>query len=126
MENNISREISERRKTQPELPKIKIFKTVRKYFAIMGITPVLVDQSYPFNLGIIFGYLLFGSAITSLFIFIIFEAETFWEFSQSIFTCSAMILGICCLLILVFRVRILFKFIASFENVINTSEYESP
>lgn len=115
--------IIEKIESQPELPKIKIFQTVREYFAIIGINRVLVDQPYPFNRRIFLGFLMFGLAITSLFTFIISQAKTFWEFAQSIYTCSAVILGICCLFILVFRVHILFKFIASFENVINTSEW---
>lgn len=122
MEKYIPLEILDKLEAQSNWPKIRIFQTVQKNFAFLGISPALMDQPYPFNRRILFGCLIFGSALISVFISIIFEANTFWEFSQSAFFGSVLVSGILALLFLVFRVPRLFKLIASFEHVIETSE----
>lgn len=100
-------------------PKLKIFKMSQKYFAILGISPILVTQPYPFNRNISINYLLFGLHLICHFIFVLYEATTLWEYIQSIYLCSISILGAMVFSMLVFRVSILFKYIAEFETVIN-------
>lgn len=122
MEEVDSLEILDKMESQPELPEIRIFQAVRRNFEFLGICPALLDQPYLFNCRILLGCLIFGSGLISVFISLIFEANTFWEFTQTAFFGSVLVSGILALLFLVFRVPRLFKLFANFEHVIDTSE----
>lgn len=122
MENSASQTIDEIKVSKPELPKVKVFQTIQRQFAILGINSDLIDKPYPFNRRIFIGFLILYSAFSSYLIFIIYEADTFYECAQSIYFSSVVILVAFCLMILLFRVHKLFKLITSVQNVIETSE----
>lgn len=105
-----------------ERPEFRAFRTSREYFTILGISPILIDQPYPFNRKIIVGFLILALASTSNILYVIYKAETFGEYTQSIYLCSVSAIGSFGLAMLVFRVESLFTYILNFENVINTSE----
>lgn len=109
-------------KTQPS--RLKSFEIIQKNLAFAGITPNLANQSYPFNRTILFGFLTLGSAIYCSVVFIIYEADTFAEYTQSVYVVSLAILIILVLLMMVLKVKKLFNFIDCCEDFINTSEYE--
>lgn len=108
--------------TQPEITKMKLFQTPRKYFSNLGIDPTLVDQTYPINRQVAAGFVMNISALLSFAIFMTYEAKTFLEFSQSIYFCSVILLILFVLAMLAIRVELLFKFIDNFENAIYTSK----
>lgn len=105
-----------------KLPKIKIFQRSQKYFETLGINPGLMIQLFPFNQKIVFKYLVYGCQLASNVAFALHEVKSFWEYIQSIFLCSISIFAATILSILIFRVDILFQYIASFENIVNTGE----
>lgn len=111
-------------KSKPKPPKLKVFELIQKNFATAGITPSLADQSYPFNMIILSGFLALSSGIYCTFIFILYGAQTSVEYTQSVYTCSMVILFILVLLILILKVDNLFELINGCAELVNTSEYE--
>lgn len=109
-------------KKKSQSSKFKVFEMSRKYFAIIGITPSLVHQSCPFNGTILFEFLLFGAAIYGTFAFLIYDAETFAEYTQSVYTSSVVIFVILGLLILMLKIEKLFALLNGCDVLANTSE----
>ena len=118
MEN--SKKKQEKSKSQP--PKLKVFEITQKNFVTVGITPNLVDQTYPFNGMILFGFLLLGSAIYCTFLFIIYDAETYAEYTQAIYISSVATLIIVMLMIVTTKAKKLFKFINACNDFVDTCE----
>lgn len=108
---------------ETESPKMTILKMSRKYLAILGIIPILVTQPHPFNRKISVNYLVYASQFMCHLVFALYEAESFWEYIQSIYLCSISVLGAIVYSMLVFRVSKLFGFIAELENVVNTGKW---
>lgn len=111
-------------KTKAQVPNLKAFKIARKYYAIMGVTSALAERPYPFNGRILCGFLALGSCIFSTSVFVIYEAETFVEYTQAIYICSIAVQHIFTVLIIILRVKNLFALINGCENLTNTSEFE--
>lgn len=109
-------------KPNTQLPKPKGFVIIEKYFAIAGITPSLADQTCPLNGRILLGFLLLGSGMYFTSVFLIDEAETFAEYTQSVYTNALSTLIILALLILIFKVKQLFKFINDCDKLAKISE----
>lgn len=107
---------------ETKLRRVRIFQAAQPYFAILGFDSALANQQYAFNWRIFFGFLLSGVATILFLMFIIIEAKTFWEFSQTIYFYFVMFIEFITLIVLVFQAQKIFNFIANFENVINTSE----
>lgn len=93
---------------------MKLFQLVQMNFAILGIH---TSQSMnPFNHKILFGFTLFGSAIISMFMYILCEANTFFEYTHCI---CAIFVGIGVIInfaIFVFKTSKLIKFLESAEK----------
>lgn len=107
---------------QPKLPKLKAFRTIQKHFALMGINPKLMTQSYPIN-GHVLKYLLsLIVGLTFICVYICYNVDTFAEYTQFFFVGSAGLLVIFALLIAIFKVKKLFEFINHFDGILNTSE----
>lgn len=125
MEQSIAMEMEnfKQEKSKPKsLPKLKVFELIQRSFATVGIAPILVDQSYPLNGRILFGFLLLDSGICITVKFIIYEAKTFAEYTQCIYGCSMGAIIIISLLILILKVKKLFEFVSDCDGLVNTSE----
>lgn len=109
-------------KSQPA--NLKALEIIRKNFAIISITPSLADQSYPFNGAILFGFLSLAAGIYCTSVFIIYEADTFAEYTQSIYMDSLLIFISIALLILMAKVGKLFEVINCCNDIVNTSELQ--
>lgn len=109
--------------SQPTLPRLKAFRTIRERFATMGISPELLTQSHPFNGTILMYLLILGSAITFIGVYIFNYAKTSFEYTQSIYLVSAGILVVVALLILIFEAENLFEYINRCEDMLNDSKY---
>lgn len=105
--------------------KLKVFETIQKKFAMAGISPKLVGQSYPFNGRILVCFLLFSSAFVFVYVYMFKYAETFSEYTQSVFLGAGAILFILLLLILILKVDKLFEFIDCCDIVFNKSKLQS-
>lgn len=121
-QNATELENSKRETSTSQSSKLEVFEMSRKYFATMGFTPNLVHQTYPFNGSILLGFLALGSSICNAFVFIVHDAGTFAEYTNSVYTISAMTLIIVSLLILILKVEKLFELINRCDMLVNTSQ----
>lgn len=100
---------------------MKIFELTLKNFATVGITANLPRQPYPLNARISTGFLILNSYLICNAVFVVYEAETFTDYTQSIYIGSSTALILFALIILVFKSKKLFQLIGDCENLINTS-----
>lgn len=115
-------ENSKRRKSKLPLPKIKILQIVQKNLITIGICPDSAMHLKSFNGKNLIGLLLLGSATFDMLMYIFTIAETFAEYTQSIYVCSACILIALALVITIFYSSKLYKTIIDCECLINISE----
>lgn len=111
-----------KRKSKYTHRKRTVFKMIRKNLATIGIDPQLARQSYPFSVKNIIGFIILGLFITFIFEFNLYETTTFYKRIQSTYACANITMMTLQLLILIFKVKKLFKFIYDCEGLINTSE----
>lgn len=107
---------------KPKKQKIKILELTQKNFATIGIHPNLVDQSYPFNGKNLLLFLLLTSSVICNLMYVIREAKTFDEYTQSVYMLSFAILTAIGSVSLLWNVTELFNLINGFENLANTSK----
>lgn len=100
----------------------RVFERIQKDFATAGITPSLTEQSYPFNGTVLFGFFTICAVIWCTFVFIVYEADTFGEYTQCVCACSFAILIVFVLLTVILKVKKLFKLIESCDALVNSSE----
>lgn len=111
-------------KEEAKLSKMEVFKTIRKNFVTVGISPKLATQAYPFNGKISMGFLILNLTLIFIFVYIFNDAKTFFEYTQSIYMASALILFIFVLLILISKVGKLFEFINNCDKILNACEWK--
>lgn len=107
---------------RPKLPKIKAFQLIQKDFAMAGISPALLTQQYPFNGRILFGFLSLSFAFYCQLIFIFDDADTFAQYTQSVYVCSIAALISLALSILILKRDALYTFINAMEDIINVGK----
>lgn len=105
-------------------PKLKAFQTIQKSFAIAGFDRNLVTQSVPLNGKILLCFSLLGLGITFICVYTFNNAESFSEYTQSIYMTTAGILVSSTLIVLILKVKNVFEFINHFDSIINTSELD--
>lgn len=108
--------------SQSKFPKMKIFQSIQRNFATIGITVDLATQSYPLNGRIFVGVSILASIAICNFIYIFYEAETSAEYTEAIFMSTIAIPFFLALMILILNVKLMFKSIQQCENLVNTSE----
>lgn len=118
-------ENSEKNRNQPKFPKMQILQLTRKKFATAGITKSLTTQAHPFNGGILIGFLTVNAALISSVLYLIYGAESFAEYTQSVYCASFAGLVIGNFTIIIFKANTLFEYIENCESLVNTSEYRN-
>lgn len=105
--------------------KMKIFQTVQKQYAIVGIESSSPSnqwiQKCPFNERILFGFLLFGCLILLQFVYLLHVASSFMEFMVAACSTSASITMFTCFAAIVYRKSTLFDCIVNGEKLQDTS-----
>lgn len=100
---------------------MKIFKSVRVYFRMLGVDADHSIQSNPFNAKNLLVFIVFILSIISNFVYILNYANSFEEYTNCINTVSTVFIGITVFGILVWKMRELFEFIQCLENAIQNS-----
>lgn len=100
--------------------KLKIYQVIQKNFATLGICPNLTMQPYPINGKIFIGFQILISGIYFLLMYIFNDAQTFIEYTQTIYICSCATLMSIAFIIILINVEKLFNLINNCEKVINT------
>lgn len=111
---------------RPKIQKIEILQLTRKNFAVVGITPDLVDQPHPLNEKILLGFLLLTCSIICNLMYTVCEAKTFIEYTQSIYMFSIAALVTLVLMTILSNVTNLFNFTYGLESLVNTSKQQMP
>lgn len=98
---------------------MKLFETFQKNFAIIGIAP----NAYRLNLGkkCFTSLVIWSSCILNL-IFFIHEANTFIEYTTSIYLGTAFTVIAICFARIIFQTQNIFKFIDGCEKVIENGK----
>lgn len=110
---------------KPKLQTMKVFQLTQKNFAIVGITSNWAIKSQPFDWKIFEGFSILSSSIICSLMYILFEADTLNEYTQSIYSGSVSASIIVCLMIIIINVKKLFQLIDICENIVNTSEFKA-
>lgn len=105
-----------------ELPKLRVLQSIQKNFAMLGIVPALVTQTFPLNEKVFLDFSILSSAIICNFTYTFSEANTFVEYTQSIFMSTLAALINFALLILILNIEKLFGIFNGFEDIANTSQ----
>lgn len=119
MENIKSQAKCNEGKTEEQLPRVKVLQQVQKNLAAIGISSDLISQAYPFNRKILMVVIMICYGCTSSSLYIFLEAKTFDEYTQSIYIFSACVLISIIFIITYSKLRDIFQFIDSLENVMN-------
>lgn len=93
-----------------------MFEFTQRNFAIAGIVPNLAAKPYSLNGKVKLGFLTLGLAIICNFTYTFCEANTFIEYTQSIFMSTLTVIVDFALFTLVVNVKKLFKFIDDSEK----------
>lgn len=101
---------------------LKAFEIVQRKFATIGITAKFATQPYPLNGRICIGFSILIPYITFLCVFIFNYAETFSEYTQSIYIATAASVFNLALLLLILKKKVLYECINRLNQLINTSE----
>lgn len=109
---------------QPKLPSIGLFRTLKKNFSILGINLNAETQLNPFNANIRTTVFALGLGIISTLTYIFNEAQTFFQFSQSIYICCACTDAILILLTCIVHSNELCKLFKNCEDFVNTGKHE--
>lgn len=110
---------SEQQNPQSQPPKIKILQIVQKNLANLGVDLSSANRIEFFNGEIAIDFLILAIAIIWILLYIFNDAETFTEYTQSIFICSTFILMILALTITIFNSTKLNQIINDCECLIN-------
>lgn len=105
-------------KNTDQFPKMKIFQSAQKYFAMAGIS-----RANPFNWKILVGFLILIAILVCTVIYAIYEAKTFCKYTQSAYGTSLVIGVIFILMFIVLKTDKLIQFIEDLESLINTRGY---
>lgn len=123
MENSNVKIINKKTELKFKLPKLQVLQKNKEYFKILGINlNADTDGSHTFNRTILIGFILCALNVIFNFVYIIYEANTFSEFIQSIYFCFLSVDVSIVYTILIFREQLLLEFTSNFENIINASE----
>ena len=102
--------------------KMKLFQSVQRQFAELGINSQQLIQTYPFNRTILLISFSYVCNIISYSSFMYYEANTFREYTDSVYVTSTNVLVAICFAIVVLQVEGFFKFISCCVEIVATSE----
>lgn len=102
---------------------MKIFRTVQKIYAIVGISSTNQSSDLLFNKRVAFGSLLSGCTIISQSLYVFRVSNGFMEYMECICSTFASILIFIGFMVLVFNRTLLFESMNKIESFIDTSEW---
>lgn len=110
---------------EDQLPRIKVMQTVLKNFTKIGICPELVTQRYPINGRIL--WMVVVGIVTHILngFYFLFDAETFLDYTQSIYACAVGILLSNVFVTLLANIETLYRALHDYELLVNTRKMDS-
>lgn len=110
--------------TERKLPKLQIFQLLQENLTTVGIRLDLAAQPHQWNGKIFMGFVTLCFMNVCIFKYIFDEAQTFFEYTQSIYMGSLAILIMLCLFITILKVKKLAEILSDCENIINTRKQQ--
>lgn len=106
---------------------MKFFQTVRKQFAVVGIssTSDQSTQKYPYNEKVLLTFLTYGCTLVSQTVYIFCVASGFMEYMECVSALFAGTIIFVCFAAIVFKKRTLFESIDDIEKLIDSSKANS-
>lgn len=102
---------------------MKVFQTVRRQYAALGIRPnIQLNQRDSSRKRVLFGFLLIGCLLTSQSLYTFLVADGFMELVESVCSTSGTIIVFICFAAIVFKKNLLFANIDNIEQLIDGSE----
>lgn len=109
---------------QTKLPQLMILKTIREKLALIGITPKLLAQSFPFDWNMLLTFLQISAGVSFIGMYIFLCAESFNDYTQSVFVGAGGSLVFFILLVFVLKVGKLFELINRLNEIANTCKFK--
>lgn len=103
------------------MPKIRALQLTQKNLAAVGIDENLLVHPYPLNEKVSLGFLTIISSLLCNLMFTVREAETFTEYTQSIYMSSFAVMIMIALVIVLLNFAKLMSLRDGFECLANTS-----
>lgn len=97
-----------------------LFPFIRKKFEILGI--ILYQSEHHLNKRIWFYSFSYSLSCISYSLFLYYEANTFWEYTNSIYSTTTLFLNVACFIIIIFQTGNLFEFIGNCEKFVHKSQ----
>lgn len=120
MENSIRMEPKAKLKRRSQVPEMHAFTWTQWKFSIVGISPSIVSR--PFNWKILCGFLVLSVSIFCQLVYIFKDANTFAEYTQSIYIGSLILVIFAAMIILIVKRVTLYEFINCVDKILNTSK----
>lgn len=99
--------------------KMKLFQTIQKNHAIVGIRS---NQTHAINGRVVVTFSIYVLGFTSCAIYLFHEANTFFEYSSNMFLTTGLIMIIVVYAIIFFKITKLFELISDCERVFDRSK----
>lgn len=103
------------------MTKAKVFQSIQRNFAILGINSYQSKQSHSFNVRNVMVLLIFGLSLISGCVSVA-HANTFKEYINAFHIAVTVAFGGLTFVIVICQMKILFQFIDSFEEEVNKSK----
>lgn len=103
---------------------MKVFQSVETNYKRMGFVPSQAQPKRPLNLTILIGFVVLGFASVSECILLL-QATTFELYVESIYVTSATIMFVTIYTASVIRIPYLYRFINTYQRVVDASESEN-
>lgn len=98
---------------------MKLFQLIQKNFSVLGITS---NQTKYSRIKLVMTLIIYGLITTSSILFLVFEADTFDEFTNNIYITSGCVMMCIIFVIMAFKQGKLFELIDSFDKFIDKSK----
>lgn len=102
---------------------MKSFEPIRRYFSVLGIDSLQLNQKSAFNVKNVFVLLQLILTASSSFAFILLKAQTFAEYAYGFCMVLTLIIGNFDSLICIWKSEQLFKLMNNFETIIAESNF---
>lgn len=102
---------------------MKLFQTSQKYFENFGIDSRQMSKNHLFNAKNVLASAVLCLDILSSGAFLLYEAQTFYEYADSVYTTSCAENSCVIYMVIFWNMRKFFKFIEKFENLVEHSKY---
>lgn len=102
--------------------KMKLFQKSQEYFKNMGIDSRQMSKSHLLNTRNVQAFCMIFLDVVSTMGFLWYDAHTFYEYADSVYTTSCGIMSIVIFSVIFWKMRKFFEFIETFENLVSSSE----